>query len=184
MGLTAHRTTPPFFHDGTERPINRPTDLDEQRFHYSGKKKQHTLKNLLLIADHCWIEFLSTTYEGSWHDKAMADCERYVLPAESMLYQDLGFQGFAVASVTIAQPKKKPRGGELQSDEKAANQRIASIRMRIEHVIGSVKRCRIVKDKLRLSREHIRDQVMETCCGLHNFRLQYRPWSYSVSHQS
>lgn len=184
MTILLQETTYPFFHDGTERPINRPSDPDEQRFHYSGKKKQHTLKNLLLIADTCWITFLSTTYEGSWHNKAMADCEAYVLPTDTILYQDLGFQGFAVAGVTIAQPKKKPRGGELQPDEKAANRRIASVRMRIEHVIGSVKRCRIVKDKLRLWREHIRDQVMETCCGLHNFRLQYRPWSYSVSHQS
>lgn len=178
MLLTAHRMTPPFFHDGTERPINRPADADEQRFHYSGKQKQHTLKNLLLIANDCWIWFLSTSYEGSWHDKAMADQETYVLPAGTSLYQDLGFQGFAVANVTMQQPKKKPRGKDLTPDERATNRDIARIRMRIEHVIGSVKRCRIVKDTLRLWREHSRDQVMETCCGLHNFRLRYRPWSY------
>jgi hypothetical protein len=173
-----------FFHDGTERPINRPTDADEQRFHYSGKQKQHTVKNLLLIADTCQIVFLSTSYEGSWHDKAMADQEAYDLPAGTSLYQDLGFQGFAVAGVTIHQPTKKPRGGELTPEQRAANRAIASVRMRIEHVIGSVKRCRIVKDKLRLWREHIRDRLMETCCGLHNFRLCYRPWSYNGSDQS
>lgn len=184
MVLCLRRTTHLFFHDGTERPINRPLDPDEQRFHYSGKKKQHTLKNLLLIADNCRIRFLSSTYEGRWHDKAMADQEAYVLPAGTRLYQDLGFQGFAVANIIIQQPTKKPRGGELTPEERAANRSIASIRMQIEHVIGSVKRCRIVKDKLRLWREHSRDQVMETCCGLHNFRLRYRPWSYSVSHQS
>jgi hypothetical protein len=113
----------------------------------------------------------------------MADQEHYRLPENTILYQDLGFQGVAVAGSTIAQPKKKPRGGTLTPDEKAENRRLAAIRIRIEHVIGSVKRCRIVKDTLRLWREHSRDQVMETCCGLHNFRLQYRPWSYSVSHQ-
>jgi hypothetical protein len=156
----------PFFHDGTERPITRPTDVDEQRFHYSGKKKQHTLKNLLLIADGCRICFLSTTYEGTWHDKAMADQESYALPPSSVLYQDLGFQGFTVAGSTIAQPKKKPRGGTLTLEEKSENRRLASIRIRIQHVIGSVKRYRIVKDKLRLWREHVRDQVMEPCCGL------------------
>jgi hypothetical protein len=101
-----------------------------------------------------------------------------------VLYQDLGFQGCTIAGNTIAQPKKKPRGGALTPEEKVENRRIASLRIRIEHVIGSVKRYRIVKDKLRLWREHIRDQVMAICCGLHNFRLQYRPWSYSVSHQS
>ena len=174
----------PFFHDGTERPINRPRDPDEQRFHYSGKQQQHTVKNLLLIADNCQIRFLSTTYEGSWHDKAIADQEHYALPPNSVLYQDMGFQGLLIAGVRMEQPKKKPRGGHLTPDEKAENRRIARIRMRIEHVIGSVKRCRIVKDKLRLWREHSHDQVMLACCALHNFRLQYRPWTYSGSYQS
>lgn len=175
---------PPFFHDGTERPINRPSDPDEQRFHFSGKQQHHTVKNLLLIRDDCCIRFLSTTYEGSWHDKAMADQEHYALPPNSVLYQDRGFQAFVIPGVHIAQPKKKPRGGHLTPVEKAENRRIAGIRMRVEHVIGSVKRCRIVKDTLRLWREHSHDRVMVACCGLHNFRLLYRPWSYSSSHQS
>jgi hypothetical protein len=28
-------------------------------------------------------------------------------------------------------------------------------------------------------KDGIRDTIMETCCGLHNFRLQYRPWHYA-----
>jgi hypothetical protein len=52
--------------------------------------------------------------------------------------------------------------------------------MSIEHAIGGVKRYRIVKDKLRLLKDGIRDAVMETCCGLHNFRLQYRSWQYAL----
>ncbi len=63
--------------------------------------------------------------------------------------------------------------------EKATNRRISSIRIRIEHAMGGVKRDRIVKDKIRLLKDGIRDAVMDTCCGLHNFRLQYRPWYYA-----
>jgi hypothetical protein len=33
------------------------------------------------------------------------------------------------------------------------------------------------KDKIRLWKDGIRDAMMETCCGLPNFRLQYRPWN-------
>lgn len=106
-----------------------------------------------------------------------------MLPPGSILYQDLGFQGFTVTQVQIQQPQKKPRGGELSPDAKAANRRLAQMRVRIEHVMSSIKRCRIVKDKLRLWREHIHDRVMATCCGLHNLRVQFRPWTYSVSHQ-
>lgn len=111
--------------------LNLPLDGDEQRFHYSEKKKQHTLKDLLLIADDCHVRFLSSTYEGTWHDKAMADQGDYELSAKSILYQDLGFQGFAVLNVTIQQPTKKPRGGELMPEQKDENRRLASIRIRI-----------------------------------------------------
>jgi DDE superfamily endonuclease len=122
---------------------------------------------------------LSATYEGKANDKSLADLEGYRLPPGSYLYQDMGFQGFVLAGVTIVQPKKKPRGGELTPPEQATNRRISSIRIRIEHAIGGVKRYRIVKDKIRLLKDWIRDTVMETCCGLHNFRLRYRPWNYA-----
>jgi hypothetical protein len=57
---------------------------------------------------------------------------------------------------------------------------LSSIRIRIEHAIGGVKQYRMVKYKLRLLKDGIRDSIMETCCGLHNFRLQYRPWNYAT----
>jgi hypothetical protein len=124
--------------------------------------------------------FLSPTYEGRIHEKTIAELEGYRLPPGSCLYQDMGFQGYFLAGVTLIQPKKKPRGGELTPPEKAANRRISSIRIRIEHAIGGVKRDRIVKDTIRLLKDGIRDTIMETCCGLHNFRLQYRPWHYAL----
>jgi hypothetical protein len=132
-----------------------------------------------VITETCHVCFLSPTYEGKASDKSLAECASYTLPPGSYLYQDRGFQGFCLQDVTIVQPKKTPRGGELTPPEKANNRRISSIRIRIEHAIGGVKRSRIVKDKIRLLKDGIRDTIMETCCGLHNFRLQYRPWHYA-----
>jgi DDE superfamily endonuclease len=169
----------PFWHDGTERPIHRPTDPEDQQEYYSGKKKGHTVKNLLVIDETCQICFLSATDEGKANAKILAELEGYRSPPGSYLYQDMGFQGFVLADVTIIQPQKKPRGGELTPPEKATNRRIPSIRIRIEHAIGGVKRYRIVKDKIRRLKDGIRDTIMETCCGLHNYRLQYRLWYYA-----
>ena len=174
------RSYPLFYHDGTERSVQRPVDTDEQEEYYSGKKKGHTVKNILLIGETCAVEYLSPTHAGKWHDKSIADDESYHLPADSTLYQDMGFQGFTVATVTIQQPTKKPRGGELTPEQKEENRRIASERMRIEHAICGVKRCRIVKDKIRYWQDTIRDMVMEIACGLHNFRLRFRPWHYDT----
>jgi len=103
----------------------------------------------------------------------------YTLPLGSCLYHDKGFQGFFLPGVTSVQPTKKPRGGDLTPPEQATNHQISSIRMRIEHAIGGVKRYRIVKHTIRLLQDAIRYAVRETCCGLHNFRLLYRPCNYA-----
>jgi len=127
---------------------------------------------------------LSPTVEGKKHDKKLADESNYLLPKDSILVQDTGFQGFVVEGVTILQPKKKPRNLELSQPEKDMNRLISRLRVRIEHVVGSVKRYRIVKDKIRNWKEGFRDSVIEICCALHNFRLQYRPWAYPASHKA
>jgi hypothetical protein len=67
-------------------------------------------------------------------------------------------------------------GEELPLEEKRANQDLHHCRLRIEHVNSSVKRCRIVKDRIRLWKDGVRDLVMELCCALHNFRVRLTPW--------
>lgn len=167
-----------FFHDGVERPIPRPLDPEAQRLFYSGKAKMHTIKNNLLIDEHCCILFLTATVEGKRHDKKLAEQTNYALPKGSRLLQDTGFQGFTLADVAILQPKKKPKGQPLSDLDKAVNQWLASLRIRIEHAIGGVQRSRIVKVKIRNWKLGFRDLVMEISCGLHNFRLKFRPWHY------
>ncbi len=169
-----------FFHDGTERPIQRPKDAQVQKTYYSGKKKQHTIKNNLVSNAACKVVLLTPSFEGRIHDKQIADTTGYTVPSGSTLYQDSGFQGFTRPGVNVIQPKKKPRGGELTPEEKEKNRLISSIRIRVEHVISGVKRYRIVKDKLRNWKKGFSDLVMETCCGLHNFRLNFRPWCYDT----
>ena len=154
----------------------RPQDADEQKSCYSGKKKCHTVKNVLLVNATLTILFLSDTYEGSVHDKRIADTTPYPLPSGSQLLQDLGFLAFTLDGVISITPFKKPRGGSLTDEQKAFNQQLARRRVRIEHVNSSVKRCRIVKDTIRLFREGVRDMVAEICCALHNFRVRLTPW--------
>ena len=169
-----------YFQDGTERPIPRPKDPQAQTTFYSGKRKRHTVKNNVLVNAQAKIILLTPTCEGKKHDKKIADEANFTLPPGSCLYQDTGFQGFALEQVTMLQPMKKPRGRELTPQEKEDNRLISRIRIRVEHAIGGVKRYRIVKDQLRNWKDDFRDRVMETCCGLHNFRLNFRPWQYNV----
>lgn len=163
-----------FIIDGTERAINRPKDKDAQKDYYSGKQKQHTVKNNLITERGGKVVYLSGTYAGKRHDKKIADIEDYRFPSGSKLLQDTGFQGYRPAGVTIVQPKKKPRGGDLTPDEKLVNRAISSLRVEVEHQIGGVKRCQILVQKFRNRVTGFVDEVMETACGLHNFRLAHR----------
>ena len=106
---------------------------------YSGKKKDHTVKNVLLVNALLTILFLSETYGGRTHDKPLTDATPYPLPAGSRLLQDLGFLAFTLPQVDLLMPTKKPRGQELPLEEQRANQALHARRLRIEHVNGSIR---------------------------------------------
>ena len=59
-------------------------------------------------------------------------------------------------------------------EEAFLNHLISSARVVVENVMAGVKRCRMVKDVLRLTTEGIADLVMEIACGLHNLRVSCR----------
>jgi hypothetical protein len=92
----------------------------------------------------------------------------------------IAFLAFVLNGVTSVIPFKKPRGGTLTDEQKDFNQALARRRVRIEHVNSSVKRCRIIKDTIRIFKEGSLDMVAEICCGLHNFRVRITPWQPMV----
>ena len=61
--------------DGTERPIQRPQDLEQQKLNYSGKKKRHTRKHLAAVDQRKRVLVLSKAREGKLHDKKFHDEE-------------------------------------------------------------------------------------------------------------
>lgn len=96
-----------FLIDGTERERQRPSDPSEQKDYYSGKQKAHTYNNIVIVSEHEQrVEYLSQTYEGTYHDKAICDEEQYEFPDHSTLQKDRGFQGYEPENVIAYQPKK------------------------------------------------------------------------------
>src|SRR5947209_10515449 len=77
--------------DGTERRRQRPKNAEQQALHYSGKKKTHTDKNVLVArASDDRVLFLSGTYPGKTHDKRIADEGELTYPPGTTLYKDTG----------------------------------------------------------------------------------------------
>jgi DDE superfamily endonuclease len=138
------------------------------------------VKNVLLVNAPLTILFLSDTYGGRVHEKRIAEATPYPLPAGSRLLQALGCFACTLPQVEILMPTKKPRGQELTREQQRTNQALHHRRLRSEHVHSSVKRCRIVKDRIRLWKAGVRDLVMELCCALHNCRVRLTSWQSIV----
>ncbi|MDM8524297.1 transposase family protein, partial [Desulfococcaceae bacterium HSG8] len=161
--------------DGTDRDIQRPKDNEKQKEFYNGRKKKHSVKNNVIVSvGDRKVKYLSGTCEGKKHDKKLCDEEQLVFPKDIGLWKDTGFQGYEPEGVNTHQPKKKPRGGELSIDEQIENSIISGVRIVVEHVISGIKRCRIVRDVFRNTKEKSDDLVTEIACGLHNFRTECR----------
>ena len=134
------------FVDGTERPIQRPKDPNQQKDKYSGKKKRHTVKNI--IADkRRRIGFLSKTESGRKHDFDMLKehAPPKYIPTKIKQHLDLGFKGYHAQfpDHKISMPDRKPRTRELSKTKLLQNKKKSGWRVLAEHAIGGVKRFRI-----------------------------------------
>lgn len=94
--------------DASEREMQRPVNIEKQKQKYSGKKKTHTDKNVLLVNENTKkVVYLSATVEGKKHDKKLADESKISYPQNASLTKDTGFQGYEPKGVVSEQPKKR-----------------------------------------------------------------------------
>ncbi|MCH1913058.1 transposase [Leptospira noguchii] len=156
--------------DGTERPIRRPTGKDLQKEFYSGKKKRHTIKNLILTNKDKAILFLSNTISGKTHDLKVAENTMITsaIPKDVVCILDSGFEGIEKTSkkVNIIKPKKKPKKRELTATQKAKNTRISKKRIFVENAFAGIKRFRITSDVIRCFRKDFKHLVFVLAAGL------------------
>ena len=94
--------------DATERRRQRPKNPEKQALLYSGRKKKHCDKNVVVVhAQRPGIDYLGKTCPGKAHDKKIADDEQIAYTAGAVLYKDTGFQGYEPAVTKTCQAKKK-----------------------------------------------------------------------------
>ena len=170
--------------DATEIAIQRPANYQKQKEFYSGKKKRHTVKNLLITNSKKVILYLGKTVKGKEHDFSILKNE---FPSSIPWFEglkvrlDLGFQGFENIYKTIktyipAKRKRAVKGkkSELTQEQKEYNKSIGKERVVVEHSIGGMKRYRIILERLRFKRIHLIDKISGICAGLWNFTLSFK----------
>jgi len=97
--------------DGTERRRQRPKNPEKQVLYYSGKKKAHSDKNVIIVNTRSKrVGYLSPTYAGKTHDKKVADREQIAYPKRAILRKDTAFQAYEPKVKQTHQPKKNRVG--------------------------------------------------------------------------
>jgi hypothetical protein len=107
----AHEEPTDYILDGTERRRQRPKSPEKQALYYSGKKKAHSDKNIVVVNRRSKrVAYLSPTRAGKTHDKKMADEAQITYPHGTILRKDTGLQGYEPNVQQTLQPKKSRAG--------------------------------------------------------------------------
>lgn len=162
--------------DGTERPKRRPKNKTQQQSEYSGKKKRHTKKNVVIVHPvNRTVIYLSHTRDGTVHDKKILDEEQLTCNNPTIQgITDTGFIGLKVGCAKFILPKKNTKLHKLSNSDKEQNRAISSVRVVVEHALAGVKISRSVSDTYRNLTKEYEDLLMSVACGLHNFRVIHR----------
>lgn len=142
--------------DATEQPIERPKK--NQKPYYSGKKKRHTLKTEIRTTLEGRIVHVSRSHPGSTHDFALFKKEPPP-PRDSRLLVDAGYQGIADLHPHADFPYKASKTKPLDEEEKAYNQTLSRLRIKVEHIFGDLKTFKILSDRYRNKRRHYNIKV-------------------------
>lgn len=135
--------------DATEQPVERPQR--KQKCWYSGKKKRHSIKNEIIATAKGRIVCVSPSAPGAVHDITIRRRSQ-PLPQNARAYADSGYQGYQDDHPNLDIPYKKPKKRKLTKEEKEYNHALSRFRVRVEHVIGRMKKFRILADRYRYPR--------------------------------
>lgn len=154
--------------DSFEQARERPSDNDEQRLYFSGKKQQHTFKSQIIsLPQGRDIVDAVVGETGPTSDISVFRQQQSKFAPAQGFDGDKAYKG----AKNVQTPHKKPRGKELTPKQKAQNKEFSSTRrIFIEHMIRLVRIFRVAKERFRLHRDTY-EQVILTVCGLVRLRL-------------
>ena len=163
--------------DGTEQPIQRPTDPERQRAFYSGKKKRHTVKNGLIVKEEGMIRAVTSSTPGSVHDLRHFRESGVLMriPQEVGVIADAGFDGLHkdLPLHSVATAHKARRNHPLTEDQKLMNRELSRVRIVIEHVLAQMKQFRALSERFRHSLQ-IHDDIFVLVAAIVNRRTRQR----------
>lgn len=170
--------------DSFEQRVQRPRDRQAADQHYSGKKKQHTLKSQIAVeAGTGRIIGVSESVVGPTADIKLLEQSGLLqtLPVASKVGGDLGYVG--IASLLPERgftPRRKPRAAPRVAEDVAYNTAFATVRIEVEHTLG---RMRHYQALTQTDRHHRRNHTrrVQAVGGLVNRQIKARVLKYRLA---
>ena len=171
-----------FIIDGVEQPKRKPKAPVKRKSDYSGKKKRHTRKQIVISTPSGIIVDPSPSVGGRPHDfkvfkedHAARSIANEFKDYRVVLYGDSGFDGMKDVGlpVEVRLNEKARRNHPLTREQKKLNRLRSSTRIEIEHTFSRRKKYRIACDIYR-NRDEDYDQTMNIVGGLVNLRAYDR----------
>lgn len=154
--------------DSCEQPRQRPEAYQEQKKYYSGKKKNHTFKNQLIVTPNGTdIVDIEVGKPGPSSDINLWREQQKKFDNKQTFKGDKAYQG----EPRIDTPKKKTKNQKLTPEVKAENRRKSQERIVVEHLIRCLKIFRVASERFRLNAKHYQ-KVILAVCGLVRLRIE------------
>lgn len=154
--------------DTSEQARERPRDYQEQKEFYSGKKKNHTRKNqLIVLPEGKDIVDILPGVPGPKSDiNLLRERFRQFAP-EQKFGGDKAYQGES----QVMSPRKKPKAGQLTDEQKQQNRELSQKRIFVEHVIRLLKIFNVARERFRLADLNYKPVIL-AICGLIRLRIK------------
>ncbi len=153
--------------DSCEQPRERPGSYQEQKKYYSGKKKNHTLKNQLIVLPNGRdIVDIVAGAPGPKSDINFFREHQQKFDPSQKFNGDIGYVG----EPNIKTPQKKQKNRSLTTKQKQQNKELSTERIFVEHIIRLAKIFRVASERFRLNQQKY-EQVILTISGLVRLRI-------------
>ena len=163
--------------DTTEQRVQRPGDDDDQKRHYSGKKKAHTRKTAIVVNERGRIRNVSPSTPGSTHDLRHVVESQVVheVPQEVTVIGDAAFEGLQnyYPERSVGTPHQARRNHPLTADQKLANREFSSQRIIVENTLSHMKHFKVLAERFRHTVEWY-DDAFRAVVGIVNDRIDRR----------
>jgi len=163
--------------DGSEIPIEKPSDPRDQSATWSNYKNRNTLKVMVGISPRGDISYISEVYGGATSDRQIVERSKLLKPGHfekgDSIMADRGFivqDLFCLKNVHVNIPTVMRNMVQLPQEKVIQDRRIASKRVHVERMIGFAKTFRILKEELHHSYIPLGGQILFVCLALQNFR--------------